>query len=95
MSETNWRIAHASAIGTAHINQGTECQDRFGCEIIETKNGEVLIAVVADGAGSTTDGQTGAEIACRFFIQEAADFLNSQDASISSLNLEFGKLWIS
>ena len=95
MSENNWCIAHASAIGAAHINQGTECQDRFGCEIVETKNGEILIAVVADGAGSTTDGQVGAEIACQFFIEEATDFLNSQDASISSLNSEFGKLWIS
>lgn len=95
MNKSQWRIAHASAIGTAHINQRTECQDRYGCEIVKTNDGEVLIAVVADGAGSTTDGQIGAEIACQFFIEEAADFLNSQDASISSLNLEFGKLWLS
>ena len=95
MKNSNWRIAHASAIGTAHINQGTECQDRLACEIIETNDGEVLIAVVADGAGSTTDGQIGAEIACRFFIEEVADFLNSRDASVSSLSLEFGRFWIS
>lgn len=95
IEKSDWRIAHASAIGTAHLNQGTECQDRFGCEVIETKNGEVLIAVVADGAGSTTDGQVGAEIACQFFIKEVVDYLNLQDASINSLNLEFGKLWIS
>lgn len=95
MKSSNWRIAHASAIGTAHINQGTECQDRLACEIIETNDGEVLIAVVADGAGSTTDGQIGAEIACRFFIEEVADFLNSRDASVNSLSLEFGRFWIS
>lgn len=95
MKNSQWRIAHASAIGTAHINQGTECQDRFACEIVETKNGEVLIAVVADGAGSTTDGQIGAEIACRFFVEEVADFLKSRDASVGSLSLEFGKFWIS
>lgn len=95
MKSLNWRVAHASAIGAAHINQNTECQDRFACEIVETKNGEVLIAVVADGAGSTTDGQIGAQIACQFFIEVVTDFLNSQDASISSLNLEFGRFWIS
>jgi serine/threonine protein phosphatase PrpC len=96
MKNSNWRVAQASAIGTAHVNQGTECQDRFCSEIIETKSGEeVLIAAVADGAGSTTDGQTGAEIACRFFVEEVVDFLNSQDASVGSLNLEFGKFWIS
>lgn len=95
MNETKWRVAHASAIGLAHINQNTECQDRFACQTVKNKDGEVLIAVVADGAGSTTDGQTGAEIACQFFIREVTDFLNSQDASVSSLNLEFGKFWIS
>lgn len=93
--KAEWRVAQASAIGTAHVNQGTDCQDRFGCKVIKTKSGEVLIAVVADGAGSTTDGQIGAEIACRFFIEEVADFLKLRDASVGSLSLEFGKLWIS
>lgn len=95
MKNSNWRIAHASAIGSAHINQGTKCQDRLACQTVGTKDGEILIAVVADGAGSTTDGEVGAEIACQFFIEEVTDFLNSQDASVSSLNLEFGKFWIS
>ena len=95
MQNSQWRVAQASAIGTAHINQGTECQDRFACKVVKTKSGEVLIAVVADGAGSTTDGQIGAEIACQFFIKEVADFLKSQDAQVSSLSVEFGKFWIS
>ena len=79
----------------AHINQGTECQDRFACQTVVKKGEEVLIAVVADGAGSTTDGQVGAEIACQFFIEEVTVFLNSKDASVNSLSLEFGKFWIS
>lgn len=95
MKNSNWRVAHASVIGLAHINQQTECQDRLACRIIETKREKVLLAVVADGAGSTTDGQIGAEIACQFFIEEIADFLNSPDAAVSSLNLEFGKFWVS
>lgn len=94
MKISQWRTAFASAIGTAHINQNTECQDRFACQTVETKSGEVLIAAVADGAGSTTDGQIGAEIACSFFIEGVSEFLNSQDASVSSLNLEFGRFWI-
>lgn len=95
MSDAKWRTAFASSIGTAHLNQNTECQDRFACQTVETKEGEILIAVVADGAGSTTDGQIGAETACKFFIEETSDFLSSQDASVSSLNIEFGKFWIS
>lgn len=95
MKNSQWRIAQASAIGLAHVNQNTECQDRLACKIVKTKGGEVLIAVVADGAGSTSDGQIGAEIACQFFIKEVTDFLKSQDATVGSLSLEFGKFWIS
>ena len=96
MSQKFWRIAHASAIGQAHINQNTECQDRFACRTVETVDeGEVLIAVVADGAGSTTDGQIGATVACEIFTKEVTDFLSAKDASVKSLTADFGKLWIS
>jgi len=96
MIENNWRIAHASAIGLAHINQNTECQDRFACRTVTTTSeGEVLIAVVADGAGSTTDGQIGAQIACEIFTEEVADLLSSKDASVKSLTEDFGRFWIS
>lgn len=94
MNETGWNIAHASVIGLAHINQETECQDRFSCEVVEIKGEKILVAVVADGAGSTTDGQIGAEIVCQTFIEEVFDFLTSSDASVGSLNVEFGKLWV-
>ncbi len=96
MSSEIWRIAHASAIGLAHINQNTECQDRFACQTVKTaREGEVLIAVVADGAGSTTDGQIGAEVACEIFAGEIADFLSMKDASLKSLTQDFGRRWIS
>ena len=95
MNSETWRIAHASAIGLAHINQNTECQDRFACRTVKTAEGEVLIAVVADGAGSTTDGQIGAEVACEVFAEEIVDFLNSKDASVKSLTADFGRRWIS
>lgn len=96
MIENSWRIAHASAIGLAHINQNTECQDRFACQTVKTAGeGEVLIAVVADGAGSTTDGQTGAEIACETFVEQIAGLLAVKDASLKSLTPDFGRLWIS
>ena len=89
-----WRTAHASTIGLAHINQQTECQDRFRCETIKTRHGDVLVAVVADGAGSTSDGQIGAEIACDAFVGVVDDFLKSGDATVESLNHEFGRYWV-
>lgn len=86
-----WRYAHASAVGTAHAAQNTPCQDRFLCRSIETNAGEILIAAVADGAGSASDGQVGAEIACQFFVEQTAEFLKSADASVKLLNDEFGR----
>lgn len=91
----NWRYANASVIGQAHINQETVCQDRLLCRTIDTKtDGEVFVAVVADGAGSTSHGQIGAEIACETFVSQVADFLNTGNASVVSLNEDFGRLWI-
>ena len=95
MKAENWRYAQASVRGQSHIDQETECQDRLLCKIIESDaEGEILIGVVADGAGSTSHGQDGAEIACEFFADQIAEFLNSGNASLKSLNANFGKHWI-
>lgn len=94
MRAAKWRYAHASVIGAAHVAQNTVCQDRFICRTIEIDGAEILIAAVADGAGSTTSGQTGAEIACDFFVEQATEFLKSANASVKSLTTEFGKCWI-
>lgn len=94
-AEKQWRFAHASTIGTAHINQNTGCQDKAVCISFETNDGEILIAAVADGAGSTTHGQIGAEIACQTFVAETMSVLQTCDsASIKSVNEDFGKNWL-
>lgn len=95
MSRTSWRYAHASVIGAAHVSQNTACQDRLLCRAIETDKEEILIATVADGAGSTTDGARGAEIACEFFVEQATEFLQTVNASVKSLTQDFGKHWLS
>ena len=92
MSGGKWRIAQATVTGQSHLNQNTECQDRALCRTVKAGQEEVLIAVVADGAGSTTDGQRGAEIACEFFAAQIAEFLKI--AALGSLNEEFGRRWI-
>ena len=93
MSFGKWRVAQASVIGQSHLNQNTLCQDRLATRIIDNEtDGEIMIAVVADGAGSTTDGQRGAEIACEFFVNQVSDFLKI--AAVKSLTEDFGKLWI-
>ena len=95
MSFSKWRIAQASVAGQSHLNQDFECQDRLLSRKIESNEGEVLIAVVADGAGSTREGGRGAEIACEIFVEQIERFLNSRNAAVGSLNAEFGKFWVS
>lgn len=95
MNGEEWRIAQGSAIGAAHSAQQTLCQDRFASRVMETAaDGAVLIAVIADGAGSASEGQTGAEIACEFFVEQITAFLKTKNASIKSLDAEFGALWL-
>ncbi|HEX3651622.1 MAG TPA: PP2C family serine/threonine-protein phosphatase [Rhizomicrobium sp.] len=55
-----WRYSAAKATGTSHIKVGTPCQDRFACKI--SSSGHMLIAV-ADGAGSASKADLGAELA--------------------------------
>lgn len=92
--QNKWRFANSSVTGLSHLQQNVICQDRFACETVKTSEGEILIAVIADGAGSTSEGQTGAEIACETFVEQISAFLNSQNAAVGSLNEDFAKHWI-
>lgn len=95
MKFEKWRYAHASVVGMSHQNNDTNCQDRFACESFATDDeGEILVAAVADGAGSTSEGEVGAEVACGTFIEQVKAFLNTSNASIEMLNEDFAKHWI-
>ncbi len=90
-----WRYANASVVGQAHLNQQTDCQDRLLLRAIERGEDEILIAVISDGAGSAAEGARGAQIACETFVGQISGFLGSGNASVKSLNADFGKHWIS
>ena len=60
----SWVWAGARAIGTAHLAQGLPCQDAFQCRIWrEGDRPPVLIATLADGAGSVAHAEVGAQLA--------------------------------
>lgn len=60
-----WNIVHASAVGTAHHENGQPCQDASYAENLRGPDGEeLLICLVADGAGSAAQGGKGAQLAC-------------------------------
>ena len=55
-----WRIIPASVAGASHLHQGLPCQDAHYWEILPEG---VLIAAVADGAGSAALAEVGSQIA--------------------------------
>ncbi len=70
---SRWRVAGASVQGVGHARLGLPCQDAHGWRVL---TGDVLAAVVADGAGSAPLAEVGAELAAR----SALDFLSAVGA---------------
>ena len=58
--EGGWKIAASSIAGVSHIKTGTVCQDAHAYRVLP--NG-LLIAAVADGAGSASLSDIGAKLA--------------------------------
>ncbi|WP_238015166.1 PP2C family serine/threonine-protein phosphatase [Dactylosporangium sp. AC04546] len=65
-----WRFAAAARPGTGHTREGLPCQDRYGCEVVPSPYGPVLVAIVSDGAGSAVEGERGAELICTELLDE-------------------------
>jgi hypothetical protein len=71
-----WRFAATSVAGTSHVAVGTGCQDAHKCEVfLDGADGETLIVVVSDGAGSAKFGATGSEITTGRLLELAASWL--------------------
>jgi hypothetical protein len=76
MSST-WVWAGAKAVGTSHNAQDVPCQDSYLCRIWQRGAAPpVLIAALADGAGSAECAEVGARLAVSLFtdiVSEALD----------------------
>lgn len=59
---SNWRCVGASMCGTSHKTGGVPCQDAHYWQV---GAGDLLIAAVADGAGSADFAEVGAAVACK------------------------------
>src|SRR5437868_3748740 len=67
-----WAAVSASVIGTAHEATGAPCQD--ACDIVRLKIGDedVLLAALADGAGSVSHSQVGSAEAVQYLLKLVA-----------------------
>ena len=78
MSFAPWRHVSASVIGSSHQRLGGVCQDSNLCSIVTSSGeGEVLIAVVADGAGSASKSEFGSAMVCSLIHDAATQFLST------------------
>jgi hypothetical protein len=93
MEDASWRFASACEIGTSHIGSDTPCQDSVSHEIISTKEGPVLVAVVCDGAGSAAHSEIGSWLASTTFI-ELVDVFFENGGHVVEINRKAIASWI-
>lgn len=60
-----WKFTSASVTGKAHSVRGENGQDSCRAGTVQISDTDFFIGIAADGAGSTTDGGRGADIASR------------------------------
>jgi hypothetical protein len=77
-----WKITGSSVTGRSHADRGETGQDCHRAGSIRIGDREYFIGVVADGAGSTTHGGVGADIACGCMYEHITGTLrNTADLS--------------
>ena len=86
----DWRAAYASVVGSSHVRTGLPCQDASGCRIV----GPVLVAAVADGAGSVPMAAEGAQLTVARFLDEIGDAALA-DPALAFLTLGYARNWLS
>lgn len=67
-TQGGWRVVGASVQGESHRRKGQQCQDAHEYRDV---GGNVLVAAVADGAGSASCSEVGSALATRAAVAEA------------------------
>lgn len=94
MTLPSWKYVFASVIGTSHERSGIPCQDMSECKVFTCSDGSpVLVAVVADGAGSAQRAEIGASLACSLFLDEM-NALFECDGTVHNITRQFVENWI-
>src|SRR5262245_27228400 len=84
-----WAAISACVIGTSHEATGTPCQD--ACHVARLKVGDedVLLAAVADGAGSASHSQIGSSEA----VQHILNLQMQAEVDLAAINGEQMRGW--
>jgi hypothetical protein len=94
MKRQPWRLVLRSVVGTSHSSTGKPCEDASAHMLFECPRvGEVLIAVVSDGAGTASQSQLGSRLACETFIEIVRQYL-SAGHRVSEINRGTAEEWL-
>ena len=88
-----WKFTCTSVTGKAHTDRGESGQDFCRAGTILLSDSEFFIGIAADGAGSTTDGGRGAEIASGTLYTKIIDAVRNTD-DLSNITDEDVRNWI-
>lgn len=67
LSERIWQLSAASVLGKSHVDSGQPNQDAFA--VVTDQTGEVVCAVVSDGAGTAPRSAEGSRLAADFIAE--------------------------
>lgn len=88
-----WHWVEATVTGVAHHAAAMPSQDACAVQCRNDAHGAaVLILAVADGAGSATHAEQGAELACKTFLDQAVAWLAENVPHV--WNADVGETWL-
>ncbi len=82
-----WRTVDGYAAGTTHRESNVGCQDRANTRVL----GAVAVAVLADGAGSASEAERGADLVCAALLDAVAGDLES--SAVGDLDDDAVRAW--
>ena len=72
LATRGWRTLAASVVGTSHAAAGLPCADACATRVLRRpRGGRVLVAVAADGAGTSERASEGSRLACQAVLHRA------------------------
>lgn len=82
---TMWRLAAARATGTSHSKSSLPCQDQFEYATVAT---DTFVAAVADGAGSASMAERGAEAVVGTVVESVSAAIKSGRTDFTTILME-------
>lgn len=88
----DWRVVAASAIGTSHLKTDVTCQDAFAYDMLGGE-GDVVVLIASDGAGSASHSDRGASLACSELLDCIRSFIDD-GGQVSTISREVAYGWL-